>query len=104
MTPYVFCDGQMGKTTKLPRCYCMQVHLFGATSSPSCSIYTLKRTADDNAHLFEPEVVSTLIRNSYLDDCLKSVPTEEGAETLALDLPSLMKMGGFRLTKWLSNS
>ena len=41
---------------------------------------------------------------SYVDDCLKSVPTEEGAETLALDWQSLMKMGGFRLTKWLSNS
>ena len=35
-------------------------NLFGATSSPSCSIYALKQTADDNAHLFEPEVVSTV--------------------------------------------
>ena len=35
---------------------------------------------------------------------IKSVPTEEKAIKLALDLQSLMKMGGFRLTKWLSNS
>ena len=93
-----------GDTTEQPRCYCMQVHLFGATSSPSCAAYALKRTADDNASLFEDEVVSTVKRNFYVDDCLKSVPTEDDAAKLALDLQSLMKMGGFRLTKWLSNS
>ncbi|MCG8069350.1 MAG: hypothetical protein JAY84_15975 [Candidatus Thiodiazotropha taylori] len=93
-----------GDTNKQPKCYCMQVHLFGATSSPSCATYALKRTADDNASSFEPEVVSTVKRNFYVDDCLKSVPTEEGAVKLALDLQALMKMGGFRLTKWLSNS
>lgn len=82
----------------------MQVHLFGATSSPSCAAYALKRTADDNAHLFEPEVVSTVNRYFYVDDCLKSVPTMNDAMKLALDLQSLMKMGGFMLTKWLSNS
>ena len=31
-------------------------------------------------------------------------PTENDAIKLALDLQSLMMMGGFRLTKWLSNS
>ena len=84
-----------GDTTKQLRYYCMQVHLLGATSSPSCSIYALKRTADDYAHLFEPEVVSRVKIFFYVDDCLKSVPTEEGAVKLALDLRSLMKMGGF---------
>ena len=87
-----------------PRIFRMQVHLFGATSSPSCAAYALKRTADDHAHLFEPEMVSTVLKNFYVDDCLKSVPSEEGAAKLALDLQCLMKMGGFRLTKWLSNS
>ena len=82
----------------------MQVHLFGAKSSPSCAAYAMKRTADDNAHLFEPAVISTVKRNFYVDDCLKSVPTENDAIKLALDLQSLVKMGGFRLTKWLSNS
>ena len=93
-----------GDITKQPRCYRMQVHLFGATSSPSCAAYALKRTADDNAHVFDPEVVSTVKKNFYVDDCLKSVPSEKVAVKLAQDLQSLMKMGGFRLTKWLSNS
>ena len=93
-----------GDITKQPRCYRMQVHLFGATSSPSCAAYALKRTADNNAHVFDPEVVSTVKKNFYVDDCLKSVPSEKVAVKLAQDLQSLMKMGGFRLTKWLSNS
>lgn len=93
-----------GDLNQQPRSYSMQVHLFGATSSPSCAAYALKRTADDHADLFEPDVVSTVHRNFYVDDCLKSVPSEKGAVKLALDLQSLLKMGGFRLTKWLSNS
>ena len=93
-----------GDTTKQPKCFSMQVQLFGATSSPSCAAYALKRTADDNEHLFEPEVVSTVKRNFYVDECLKSVPTENGSIKLTLDLQSLMKMGGFRLTNGPSNS
>ena len=82
----------------------MQVDLFGATSSPSSAAYALKRTADGNAHLFDPEVVSTVKRTFYVDDCLKSVPTENDAIKLALDLQFLMQMDGFKLTKWLSSS
>ena len=33
---------------KPPEEYCMVVHLFGATSSPSCTVYCLNKTADDN--------------------------------------------------------
>ena len=86
-----------GDISKLPKTYHMQVHLFGATSSPSCATYALKRTASDNAG-------DTVNRNFYVDDCLKSVDSEDKATMLAADLQSLMKMGGFRLTKWISNS
>ncbi|CAC5389634.1 unnamed protein product [Mytilus coruscus] len=81
----------------------MNVHLFGATSSPSCTAYALKRTARDYAHLFDQEVALTVERNFYVDDCLKSVSSEQQAIKLATDLQSMLKMGGFRLTKWLSN-
>ncbi|XP_045198368.2 uncharacterized protein LOC123552694 [Mercenaria mercenaria] len=90
--------------SKPPKTYCMQVHLFGATSSPSCTAYALKRTASDNAKRFPPEVVDTVNRNFYVDDCLKSVASEEKAAMLAADLQKLMQMRGFRLTKWISNS
>ncbi|XP_053376744.1 uncharacterized protein LOC128547687 [Mercenaria mercenaria] len=93
-----------GDITKPPKINCMQVHLFGATSSPSCTAYALKRTAADNANSYEPEVISTVNKNFYVDDYLKSVSSEKKAVKLARDLQSLMSLGGFRLTKWLSNS
>ena len=82
----------------------MQVHLFGGTSSASCAAYALKGTAIDNEDLFDPEVAATGDRNFYVNDLLKSVETEDRAIELASDLQKMLKMGGFRLTKWLSNS
>ncbi|XP_053390098.1 uncharacterized protein LOC123563639 [Mercenaria mercenaria] len=93
-----------GNMSKTPKTYCMRIHLFGATSSPSCEAYALKKTASDSADKFEAEVISTVDRNFYVDDCLKSVPSEMEAVNLAADLQSLMHLGGFRLTKWISNS
>ena len=43
-------------------------------------------------------------RNFYVDDVLKSVPSEENATRLAEQLIQLMKEGGFHLTKFASNS
>ena len=77
----------------------MQFHLFGATSFPSCTACAFKKTAIDNADLFESEVASTMERNFYVDDLLKSVKTEEEAIRLATDLQTLTRLGGFRLTK-----
>ena len=82
----------------------MQVNLLGGTSSSSCTLFALKRTATDHAHLYDQEVITTVDKNFYVDDCLTSVPTEQHAIKLATDLQSLMKLGGFRLTKWISNS
>ncbi|XP_060579275.1 uncharacterized protein LOC132736195 [Ruditapes philippinarum] len=93
-----------GDLSITPMTYCMKVHLFGATSSPSCAAYALRRTAIDNAERFEPAVLSTVKRNFYVDHCLKSVESENKAVKLAADLQSLMCLGGFRLTKWISNS
>lgn len=93
-----------GDLTLQPQEYKMEVHLFGGVSSPSCANFALQKTADDNQKEFSPEVINTVKRNFYVDDCLKSVGSEEGAISLAKDLTSLLKKGGFRLTKWLSNS
>lgn len=82
----------------------MKVHLFGGVSSPSCANFGPQKTADDIQKEFSPETIDTVKLNFYLDDCLKSVGSEEGAISLAKDLTSHLKRGGFRLTKWLSNS
>ena len=44
-----------------------------------------------------------MLRNFYLDDCLKSVKSTEVAVELRKDLCALLSSVGFRLTKWLCN-
>lgn len=82
----------------------MRVHIFGAVSSPSCANYALRRTAADNKDDFKVEVTDTIYNNFYVDDCLKSLPTEEDALPLVVDLVDICAKGGFQLVKWTSNS
>ena len=84
--------------------YRMTSHIFGATSSPACANYALKKTAADNKHDFDVEVIDTLENNFYVDDCLKATMSETKAASLAQDLISVCQKGGFHLTKWTSNS
>lgn len=55
------------------------VHLFGAGSSPEFSNLALKRTAEDSEREFGARTDETLRKNFYVDDALKSVPTENEA-------------------------
>ena len=93
-----------GDLNQQPVDHRMEVHLFGATSSPSCCNFALKRTAEDNKGGFPEEVVRTVKRNFYVDDCLKSDKSAEKAVEFMHQLKSILSKGGFRLTKWLSNS
>ncbi|KAI3356203.1 hypothetical protein L3Q82_017185 [Scortum barcoo] len=84
--------------------YRMAVHLFGATSSPSVASYALRRTAEDRKYMAAPEAVEAVLHNFYVDDCLKSAPTEDEAVALVKNLRDLCMKGDFNLTKWVSNS
>ena len=44
-----------------------------------------------------------ILRNFYVDDCLKSLSSSSAAAKHVADLRKLMLIGGFNLTKWLSN-
>ena len=79
-----------GDLSKDPEEYEMRVHLFGGASSPSCANYALKKTADDNKEDFRPEVVETVDRNFYVDNCLKPVSNEDKAVNLAKQLRELL--------------
>ena len=92
-----------GDLNSQPQEFMMTVHLFGGVSSPSCANFALRKTAEDNQD-FDPEIVNTVKRNFYVDDCLKSVKSEQDGISLTKNLTNLLKKGGFRLTKWLSNS
>ena len=93
-----------GNLDSQPEEYQMRVHLFGGASSPSCANFALKKTAEENKTDFDVQTVETVMLNFYVDDCLKSVPTDQEAFNLADQLHKLLARGGFNLTKWLSNS
>jgi len=46
----------------------------------------------------------TVFNSFYVDDCLKSAATVEQAVMLVNELNLLLQKGGFKLTKWVSNS
>ena len=93
-----------GDTREPLKEYRMTVHLFGATSSPSCASFALRQTADDFQDHFLPNIGETIKNNFYVDDCLKSVATDSDAVTMCKELETACSMGGFRLHKWISNS
>ena len=93
-----------GDTSSQPREYRMTVHLFGATSSPGCSNFALKSTANDNEREIGSTAANFLRDDFYVDDGLKSVPSVDEAVQLIKDAKKMCKRGGFRLQKFTSNS
>ena len=93
-----------GDTNKPLESYRMNVHLFGAVSSPSIANFALRQTAEDNSHRYDKEVTQTIRNNFYVDDCLMSTATVEEATKLISDLREACAQGSFSLTKWVSNS
>ncbi|XP_006812352.1 uncharacterized protein LOC102804307 [Saccoglossus kowalevskii] len=93
-----------GNLNNSPQEYQMRVHLFGGRSSPSCSNFALRNVAKDRAGEHEQNITNTIENNFYVDDCLKSLDSEDEAISTALNLKHLLAKGGFNLTKWSSNS
>ena len=86
-----------------PKTFRMTVHLFGATSSPSCASFCLKQSAN----LFEgscSEATNNAIDKAfYVDDCLLSVDSVEEGAVMVEEMRRVLSSCGFHLTKWLSN-
>ena len=60
----------------------MTAHVFGRSSSPSCSNFALRKTAMDNEEHYRKDTSTILERNFYIDDVLKSFLTVEEAITV----------------------
>ena len=82
----------------------MKAHLFGGVWSPSCANYALQKAAEEHSHMYSTEVISTVLRNFYVDDCLRSVDTIESAIKVAQQVKELLAKRGFNLTKYISSS
>ena len=74
---------------------------FGSTSSPSWDNFGSKERRLKTMQ--ETLRMDTVLKNFYVDDCLKSVQSNEVASKLREYLCVLLSRGGFRLTKWLCN-
>ena len=65
-------------------------------------ITTHYRTTRDKAK-FYPEAAKAVLENFYMDDCLDSVESPEKAINRSKKLVHLLHLGGFKLTKFVSN-
>ena len=88
---------------KQPDEYRFTVHPFGATSSPACANYALRRTALDHGSGFSIDTTETILHNFYVDDCLKATETDSDGIRIATELIELCSQGGFCLTKFVGN-
>ena len=92
-----------GDTSRRYQVYEMCVHVFGSTSSPSCSNFALKAAAADGKSKYGDEASNILNRSFYVDDLLKSTSSVSEASNLIDKVVPMCQEGGFRLTKFVSN-
>lgn len=76
---------------------------YGMNCSPYLAIKTLRQLAKDEGSRF-PRAAEILKHHSYVDDLIAGAPTEEEAVELQKQLIDLLRLGGFELRKWVSNS
>ena len=76
---------------------------FGDTCSPFLSVRTVQKHAEDYAVSY-PQASKEIEENMYVDDVLTGSHDEDSALTLKEEMCELMESGGFKLTKWASNS
>ncbi|XP_062413903.1 uncharacterized protein LOC134105319 [Pungitius pungitius] len=84
--------------------YRMKVHVFGNSPSPAVAIYGLKRSAQDGEADFGLDVKQFIDRDFYVDDGLKSLPSEEAAISLLKRTQETLACSNLRLHKIASNS
>lgn len=88
---------------RAPDVYQMDRIIFGARSSPASAAFVLRRTAEDSTagSQADRDAVGT---SFYADDFVRSEPTVSAAVERVKAVTSIVRGGGFRLTKWLSSS
>ena len=82
--------------------YRMNAHIFGGIWCACIATYALRRTLQDQQ--VEDEFVKDVINRSfYVDDCLRSVSSQEEAKKVVVDVKKVLEKGGFNLTKFVTN-
>jgi hypothetical protein len=92
-----------GDTSKEPRSFRMNVHVFGATSSPGCANFGLKYLSKLHANQY-PLAAPFLQHDFYVDDGITSLTSVDQAIKLVNEARELCSEGGLHLHKFMSNS
>lgn len=83
--------------------YCLTVITYGMSSSVHGSVRAMIQCANDHETEW-PRAAKAVREDFYVDDCFTGADVEQEAAQLCSDLGALLNKGGFRLTKWASNS
>ena len=82
----------------------MNVHLFGAVSSPGVANFGLRMTAEAGQEQFGQEATEFLQNDFYVDDGLRSFATPESAISVIKNTQAACAAFNLRLHKFASNS
>ncbi|KAM4691904.1 uncharacterized protein WCC33_016712 [Rhinophrynus dorsalis] len=82
----------------------MKVHVFGNSPSPAVANYGLRRTAREGEEEYGKDGRNLVERDFYVDDGLKSVPTEEEAIDLLKQTQRMLATANLKLHKIASNN
>ena len=82
----------------------MDVHLFGAVSSPGVANFGPRSTAESGQEQFGQEAANFLQNDFYVDDGLKSFTTPENAIDVIRNTQAMCAAANLRLHKFSSNS
>ena len=77
--------------------------VFGVSSSPFLLNATIRHHLEKHA-MIQPDLVSKLLRSTYVDDIVTGAESEEAAYELYKESKELLKGAGFNLRKFTSNS
>ena len=77
-------------------------HIFEAKDSHACANYALQRTARENSSQY-PEATEAVLENFCMDNFLDLEYSPERSLNRSKELVHLFHLGGFTLTKYVSN-
>ena len=82
----------------------MRVHVFGNSPSPAVAIFGLRRAARDKETNFGSDARQFIERDFYVDNALKSFPTESEAIDLRKSAQGMLALSNLRLHKIASKN
>ena len=95
-----------GETCNEPKVYRMKVHIFGASSSPSCASFALRKAAEFYTGSLNDSSMGTkaVKENMYVDDLCDGAESVQATSLLISDVKAICKNSGFELAKFKSSN